>query len=100
MFTLVNVIGAPENPDQLLLKLADSDETVPVSRDKPYQRVNAYSADLRYDMDTPKFVRTGLRVGAVIAFGGDSYTVVDIKPDEVVLLAQSNQKKTSLRYAP
>jgi hypothetical protein len=98
LFTLLKISGEPENPDQLSFKLADTGETALLSRDKPFQRVDGYAVDLRYDPERLAFA--GRRVNATISFGGDSYTIVDIKPDAVVLLAQSNQKKTSLRYAP
>jgi hypothetical protein len=101
-FTLEKVIGDPVNPDQLDFKLTDTGETVTLSKDKPFQRVDAYAADLKYSSkySQEKLNFAGRRVNQVIAFGDDSYTIVDIKPDEVVLLAQSNQKKTSLPYRP
>ena len=99
-FTLDHVVGDPVDPDQLVFKLKDTGETAIVQKDKPFRRVDGYAADLKYDHDSEKFSRAGLRVSATLSFGGDNYTIVDIKPDEVVLLAESNQKKTSLRYAP
>ena len=97
-FTLIQVKGAPENPDQLVLKLADTGETAVIAPGKPFQRVDAYSADLKYDPENKKFLNR--RVGAPLSFGGEDYIVVAIDADEVILSAQSNQKKTTLRYAP
>jgi hypothetical protein len=97
-FTLIQVKGAPENPDELVLKLADTDETAVIALGKPFRRVDAYSADLKYDPENKKFL--GRRVGAPLLFGGEDYIVVAIDADEVILSAQSNQKKTTLRYAP
>lgn len=97
-FTLVSVKGAPENPDQLVLKLADSGEKVIVTAAEPFQRVDAYAADLKYDPENKKFLNR--REGAPVSFGGEDYIVVAIDADEVILSAQSNQKKTTLRYAP
>jgi len=99
-FTLVDVKGPPENPDQLVLKLADTQATVTLSKDKPFRRVETYSADLKYDLDKPAYNGTGLRVGDHLAFAGDDYNVIAIDENEVILLAQSNQKKYTLRYAP
>jgi hypothetical protein len=37
----------------LILKLSDG-ETATVSKDKPFQRVDGYSADLKYDPEGPE----------------------------------------------
>ncbi|MDD5139321.1 MAG: hypothetical protein PHY43_03555 [Verrucomicrobiales bacterium] len=97
-FTLVEVKGAPENPSELILKLADSGEMVSVSKQKPFKRADAYAADLKYDLDKKTFI--GRRENSSISFGGEDYIVVAIDPDEVILSAQSNQKHTTLRYTP
>jgi hypothetical protein len=98
LFTLVDVKGAPENPDQLVFKLTDSGETVTVSKDKPFQRVDGYMADLKYDPEKKTF--NSRRVGAVISFAGDDYNIVAIDANTVILSAQSNQKRTTLQFAP
>ena len=95
--TLDHITGPADNPDQLFLKLSDG-STVAVSKDKPFQRVEGYTADLKYDPEGLK--RTALRVGADLKFAGDDYNIVAIHQDEVILSAQSNQKRTTLRYAP
>jgi hypothetical protein len=97
-FALVDVRGAPENPDQLVLKLADTGEIAVIAPGKPFQRVDGYAADLKYDPENKKF--PGRRVGASLSFGGEDYIVVAIDADGVILSNQSNQKKTTLRYAP
>jgi hypothetical protein len=97
-FKLDDVKGPPENPDQLVLKLTDTSEEVTVSQDKPFQRVDGYSADLKYDPE--KLNAVGQRVGADLKFAGDDYNVIAIDKNDVILLAQSNQKKYTLRYAP
>jgi hypothetical protein len=97
-FTLLQVKGAPENPDELELKLSDTGETVVIARGRPYQRADAYAADLKFDPEKKNFA--GRRVGSGISFGGGDYIVVAIDADEVVLFDESNQKKTTLRYAP
>jgi len=98
VFTLVQIKGPPENPDYLVLKLADTGQTINLSKDKPFRRVDAYMADLKYDPENAKW--SGQRIGSHLHFAGDDYTIVDINSNEVVLSAQSNQKKWTLRYAP
>jgi hypothetical protein len=98
LFTLVSIKGDPLNPDEVSLKLADTGETAVVSKDKPFQRVDAYAADLRYDPEKKNFA--GRRAGATVSFNGEDYIIVAIHADEVILSSQSNQKNTTLHYAP
>ncbi len=98
VFTLVQVKGPPENPDDLVLKLADTGQTITMSKDKPFRRVDAYMADLKYDPESAHWSMQ--RVGNHLTFAADNYTIVDINSNEVVLSAQSNQKKWTLRYTP
>jgi hypothetical protein len=99
-FTLVDVKGPPDSPTELDLKLAETQETVPVAKNKPFRRVDGYAADLKYDVEKPAFVATGVRAGDHLTFGGDSCTVIAIDKNEVTLMAQSNGKKFTLRYTP
>jgi len=96
-FQIVEVKGSPENPT-LTLQLMDTGEKVPLSKDKPFRRVDGYSADLKYDSETKKWQQQ--RVGSDLKFAGDDYIVVAINQDQVILSARSNQKKTTLTYSP
>jgi hypothetical protein len=98
VFALLSVKGPPENPDALVLKLADSGETISISKDHPFRRVDGYSADFRYDPERRLF--RAVRVGDKRAFGGVDYAVVEVNSNELILEDQSNQKKTSLPFAP
>jgi hypothetical protein len=98
VFTLLNVKGAPENPGQLVVQLADTGETVSLSKDKPFQRVDGYLADLKYDPEGKKW--QGQHAGAELRFAGGGYIIVAISQSEVILSAESNQKKTTLPYQP
>ncbi len=97
-FVLEKVQGAVDNPDALLLKLSDTGEEVTITKDKSYRRIEGYMADFRYDPDRKAF--HGRRVNDKLSFGGVDYTVVEVNQNELVLMDQSNQKKTSLPFAP
>ena len=96
-FQLKEVKGPPDNPDALVLKLVDTGETVEISRQKPFQEPEAYAADFRYPPENKTF--RGRRVGDRVTFYNTDYVVVDVKPNELVLLDQSNQKKNSLPFS-
>jgi hypothetical protein len=97
-FQLQQVKGPPDNPEALVLKLPDMDEPITISTGKPYRRVDGYAADFRYDPERRAF--HGRRVGDKVAFGGVDYSVVEVNQNELILQDQSNQKKTSLPFAP
>ena len=98
VFALVEVKGAAENPDALLIKLVDSGDTVSVTKENPYRRVDTYSAGFRYDLERKGFPNR--RVGDKVTFGGTDYIVSEINQNELILADQTNQKKTSLPFTP
>jgi hypothetical protein len=98
IFTIQSVKGPAANPSQLTLTLTDSGETVTLSKNKPYMRVDGYAANLRYDPE--KKVFEDRRVGSYITIDGANYIIVAINQNEVILSAQLNQKKTTLTYKP
>jgi len=95
-FTITGVQGPPANPTQLTLQLTDSGEMATLSPNKPFRRVDAYTADLNYSPEDKNW--QGQRVGDILKFAGDQYIIVAISQDQVVLSAASNQKKTTLTY--
>ena len=101
LFTITQAKGDPVSPDELDLKLADTGETAVITKNpdgnyKPFRRADAYTADLRFDPENKTF--KGRRVGQVLPFGEEQYIIVAINQNEVILSAQSNQKKTVLHY--
>lgn len=94
VFVLREVKGAPESPTELALELADTGEMVTISKEKPLLRVDGYLADLKYDLE--KRVWNNQRVGDTLRFGNESYIIVAITKNEVVVSAKSNQKKTPI----
>jgi hypothetical protein len=93
-FLLREVRGAADNPSELVLELADTGESVTISKENPLSRVDGYMADLRYDLE--KRVWNNQRVGGALKFGNEDYNIVAITKNEVVVLAKSNQKKTPI----
>ena len=97
-FTLQSVEGPPGNPTQLVLQLADTGQQITVSKNHPFQQVEGYTADLKYPPEALTF--NAQRVGDQINFAGDVYNIIAIDPNDVIILAQSNQRKFTLPYKP
>lgn len=93
-FLLRDVKGSPADPTAIELELSDTGERVSLSADKPFQRVDGYMADLSYPPDSRTW--DGKRVGDSIQIERETYNIVAITKDEVVLSARSG-KKTSLK---
>jgi hypothetical protein len=95
---LKGVKGPPENPTELDLVLNDTGQTVTVAPGNPYRQVAGYVADLKYPPENLNF--PSQRVNSQLNFAGDQYNIIAIGENNVVLLAQSNQKKYVLPYSP
>jgi hypothetical protein len=97
-FTLKSAQGKPDDLStlKLTLELNDTGESMVITTNKPFTRVDGYMADLRYPLENrpPWLAR---RVGATLAFNGEDYKIVAINQDEVTLSAQSNQKKWTIK---
>jgi hypothetical protein len=91
-FLLRDVKGPVEQPTAVELELSDTGERITVSAAKPYQRVDGYMADLSYPPDSRKWA--GKRVGDSIQIERETYNIVAISKDEVVLSAPSGKKTT------
>jgi hypothetical protein len=96
-FTLRDVKGTPENPTGFALELSDTGEMISVVPGQAYQRVDGYEADLKYGTE-----KTWLRqrVNSVISFSAGQYKIVAITQSNVVLSANSNDKKTTINFNP
>ena len=93
---LREVKGATNDPTELIFELGD--ERISVLKDKPFRRVEGYTADLKYPPENRNFP-PGRRVGDKITLAGEEYNIVAITENEVVLSAKSNQKKWTIKYS-
>ncbi|MSU57848.1 MAG: hypothetical protein EXS35_06650 [Pedosphaera sp.] len=104
-FVIREVKGSPDNPTELVLEMNDTGDRLPLSKEKPIRRVDGYMADFNYPPELSKKWKDQ-RVGAgapgmlPITIAGESYIVVAINKNEVVLSARSNNKKTPRPYSP
>jgi hypothetical protein len=94
-FTISAVNGAPENPTNVVLTLNDTGDSVAITKDLAFKRVDGYMADIRYDPERKSWSKQ--RVGSSLSFNGEDYIIVAITQNEVVLSAKSNQKKWTIK---
>ena len=91
--TVVAAEGPEEAPDNVTLLLSDTHQKVVISKEKPYKRVEGYTADLTYPPENKSFLNRRKTDASSICFAGECYKIVDIEESQVVLLQQSNQKQ-------
>ena len=95
--SLLSVSG-PANSPVLTIQILETGEKVTVTMDKPFHEVESYQADLTYPPENKHW--NNQRVGATLKFYNNNYNVVVIDQNEVVISAESNQKRTTLPYQP
>ena len=98
MFTIEEVVGETNNPTGLRVTIAGDKEPVMIAPGKPYERVVGHTADLRYPPDNKEWKNQ--KVKDEFTIGGETYNIVAITQNEVVLSAKSNKKQTVLEYKP
>jgi hypothetical protein len=96
VFVLSSIKGKPEDPSEITLTLNDTSETAVLTKEKPFRRVDAYMADIKYAPENKTWATR--RVGALLPFNNEEYNIVAITQNEVVLSAKSNQKKWTVTY--
>jgi hypothetical protein len=98
-FVLKEVVGPADAPTELILELLDDQQTVVVSSNSPFSRIEGYMADLKYQ---PKFESdartfTDRRVGDKLQLSKTDYKIVSISENEVVVEEERTTKRTTIR---
>jgi|SRR6267378_816504 len=94
-FALESVQGKADEPVSITLILKDTGETAVMTKEKPFTRVDGYTADLKYSPENKNF--KDKRVGSSLNLNGEEYKIVAITQREVVLSAP-NQKKWTIKF--
>lgn len=99
LVTLQDVKGTPEKPE-LHLTWNETGEAFVVTPDKSFRKIESYAADLKYPVEANK-TWSDKRVGSSpLYFANGSYKIVAITETNVVVLDQSNNKKTTITFHP
>ena len=96
-FMMLEVKGKPEDPTEVIVQLDDTKERASIGKTKPFERIEGYTADLRYDPEKKKWDACRANSRTLPAFNGEEYNIVAINKDEVVLSAKSNGKKWTIK---
>jgi hypothetical protein len=100
-FELVSVQGATNDPTALVIRLKDVKDAfdpITVSKDKPFSKVIGYSADLAYPPGKQNFNNKRANDPLKLEADPETYKIVAITRNEVVLSADSNKRRTVLKY--
>jgi hypothetical protein len=97
-FTVVAAEGPEAEPTSVTLELSDTGKKVVISKGKPYERPEGYTADLLYQPDNKLFPNRRKTDTSSICFANECYKIVDISEREVVLLQLSKQKTWTKEY--
>ena len=94
LFTLIKIVGAPD-PTAFELQLANNAGNVTVEKGKLFQRIDGYTATLKYAPDNKTYANK--RVRDKLFFADDGHNIVAIGKREVVLSTASTSKRTTIR---
>jgi hypothetical protein len=94
LVTLRDVKMNGDKPAELDLEWNESGEMIPLSPDKPFQKVEGFTADLKYPPENK--VWTDKKVNSKLQFANSTYIIVAISQTNVVVSAESNKKKTTI----
>jgi hypothetical protein len=93
VFTLRDLRVTPEGPEADI-ELTDGTKAT-VTPSKPFIRVEGYKADLSYPPESQTFKER--RVGDPLTVANEKYNIVAINPNEVVVSASSNDRRTTIQ---
>lgn len=100
LFVVREVGGPPDSPTNVVLELNDTHERAVIAKEHPFQRTDAYMADLKYPPENRTWSNLRANMPPPLSFNGEVYDVVAITQSEVTLKAKSNQKKWPIPYNP
>jgi hypothetical protein len=100
-FELLDVQGATNDPVALVIRLKepkDEFEPITVQKDKPFTRIIGYAADLLYPPGKQTFNHKRPNDTIRLEQDPETYKIVAITRNEVVLSADSNKRRTVIKY--
>jgi hypothetical protein len=96
LYIIRDIKGDSDAPSELDLELPQTGETVAVTKDKPYQRVDSCIADLRYEPESKTLSK--VHVNDFITLDGEQYKVVEITTNAVRIQFSRTTKVTEIKW--
>jgi hypothetical protein len=96
LYVIRDVKGDADDPTELDVELTATSEIVPVTKDKPYERVDSFIADLKYEPDAKTFPK--VHVNDPIPLEGEQYKVVEITTNAVRIQFNRTTKVTEIKW--
>ncbi|MGO8700345.1 MAG: hypothetical protein ACLQVY_21855 [Limisphaerales bacterium] len=96
LYIIRGIKGAPDDPTELELEIPATGQTVSVTTNKPYQQVDGYVADLRYEPEQKTMPK--LHVDSTIKLDGELYKVIEISSNAVRVQANRTTKVTEVKW--
>jgi hypothetical protein len=96
LYIIRGIEGAADNPTELHLEIPETGETVSVSSNNPYKRVDGYLADLKYDPESRTLPKE--RVNETFTLDNEQYKIVEITNDVVRVQSIKNTKITTIKW--
>jgi hypothetical protein len=96
LYILRGIKGDADDPSELDLELTETGETVAVTKDKPYQWVDSYVTDLRYEPESETLSK--LHVNDIFRLDGEQYKVVEITANAVRVQFNRTTKVTEIKW--
>ena len=94
LFTMIKIVGDPADPTAFELQLANNAGNITVEKGKLFQRIDGYTATLKYAPDNKTYANK--RVRDKLFFADDGHNIVAIGKREVVLSTASTSKRTTI----
>jgi hypothetical protein len=96
LYIVRGIKGAPDDPTELELEIPETGQTVSVTTNKPYMRVDSYLADLRYEPELKTMPK--VHVESAIKLDGELYKVIEINSNAVRVQANRTTKVTEVKW--
>lgn len=96
LYIIRGIKGASDDPTELELEIPDTGETVAVSANNPYKRVDGYLADLKYPPESKTLTKQ--KVDETFTLDNEEYKIIAITNNAVRVQLIKNGKVTPINW--